>query len=102
MSDVWNLQNMLWLQNMNLQTTCLYIGRYFYKILIQKCNLMVSNLCAIYFVDDDLHLVKVREKGLETLLQYSKLHCDEKLGKVLSESSPVFVSATWRQDYKND
>ena len=63
---------------------------------------MQSNLCAICFMDDDLHLVKVGEKGLKTLLRYSKLCCDEKLEKVFSQSSLVFVHATCRQDYTND
>ena len=63
---------------------------------------MESNLRVICFVDDDRHLVKVREKGLKTLLRYSKLHCDEKLEKVFSESSQVFVHATCRRGYTND
>ena len=63
---------------------------------------MRSNLCAICFMDDDLHLVKVGGKGLKTLLRYSKLHCAEKLEKVFSQSSQVFVQATCRQDYTND
>ena len=40
---------------------------------------MESDLCVIYFVDDDRHLVKVEKKGLETLLRYSKFHCDGKI-----------------------
>ena len=52
-------------------------------------------------MDDDRHLVKVGEKGLETLLRYSKF-CDEKLEKVFAESSEVFLHATCRQDYTND
>ena len=65
------------------QTVWFYIGRYYCKILIQQFNAMESNLCAICFVDDDLHLVKVGEKSLGTLLQYSKLLCDDRLEKVL-------------------
>ena len=42
---------------------------------------MESNLCVICFVDDDRYLVKVGEKGLETLVRHKKLHCDEKLEK---------------------
>ena len=61
---------------------------------------MESNLCVICFVDDDLHLVKVGEKGLEILLRYSKLRCDEKLEKVFSESSQVFVHATCRRHHR--
>ena len=63
---------------------------------------MESNLYVTCFVDDDRHLVKVGEKGLETLLLYSKLHCDEKLEKAFTESSQVFVYATHSRDYAND
>ena len=63
---------------------------------------MESNLCVIYFVDDDCHLVKVGEKGLESLLRYNKLRCDEKLEKLFLESPQVFLHATCRQDYRND
>ena len=63
---------------------------------------MESKLCVICLVDNDRHLVKVGEKGLETLLRYSKLHCDEKLEKVFTESSEVFAHATCRRDYTND
>ena len=52
---------------------------------------MESNLCVICFMDDDRHLAKVGEKGLENLLRYIKFHCDEKLEKLFSESSQVFV-----------
>ena len=73
------------------QTACFYIGRHHYKILIQQCYIRKSNLCAICFVDDDLHLVKVGEKGWK---QYSKLRCDEKLEKVFSERSELFLQIT--------
>ena len=52
---------------------------------------MESNLCVICFMDDDRHLAKVGEKGLENLLRYIKFHCDEKLEKLFSESPQVFV-----------
>ena len=50
-------------------------------MLVEQCNVMESNLCVICFVDDDRYLVKVGEKGLETLVRHKKLHCDEKLEK---------------------
>ena len=43
--------------------------RDYYRILIQQCHVMGSSLCAICFVDDDLHLVRVGEGGLEILLR---------------------------------
>ena len=44
---------------------------------------------------DDRHLVKVGENDLETLLRYSKLHCDEKLEKSIArEFSGVRVRKT--------
>ena len=62
---------------------------------------MEPYLCVKCFVHGDLHLVEVEEKCQETFLRQSKLHCDEKLEKVFSESSQVFVHATCRRDYTN-
>ena len=56
----------------------------------------------ICLLDDDRHLVKIEEKDLETLLRYIKLHCDERLQKLFSESSQVFVQATYKRDYTDD
>ena len=63
---------------------------------------MESSLCAICFVDDGLHLVRVGEGGLETLLRYSKLCCDEGLERVFSESFQVFGYPTCRRDCASD
>ena len=63
---------------------------------------MESSLCAICFVDDGLHLVRVGEGGLETLLRYSKLCCDEGLERVFSESFQVFGYLTCRRDCASD
>ena len=63
---------------------------------------MESSLCAICFVDDGLHLVRVGEGGLETSLRYSKLCCDEGLERVFSESFQVFGYPTCRRDCASD
>ena len=63
---------------------------------------MESSLRAICFVDDGLHLVRVGEGGLETLLRYSKLCCDEGLERVFSESFQVFGYPTCRRDCASD
>ena len=56
----------------------------------------------ICLLGDDRHLVQIEEKDSGTLLRYIKLHCDERLQKLFSESSYVFVQATYRRDYTAD
>ena len=62
----------------------------------------VKNECVLCSRRGSEALVNVGAKGLETLVRYSKIRCEERLEKLFCENVTVKVHATCIRDFTND